>query len=706
MKKIAIVLHDLAMTALAVWLAFVVRFDGFPFDERVRHLPLFLCAFVPVAGCVYWFFSLYESKWRFASLPDLSSIVRAVTVLAIGLLVVDYVLVAPNLYGFFFFGKITIALYWLLQLFLLGGPRLAYRYLKYSQSKKSAAREATMPALLLGRGVDVEVVLRAIESGAIKRLKPVGILSPRDTDLGQTIRGVRVVGALSELERIAAEAQERGEAIRRIVATPSALSPDAQPELWLARARKLAVPISRLDNLDRGVGEAALAPLEIEDLLLRPTVEVDRSQLQRFLSGKRVAVTGGGGSIGSEICLRCALFGASQLLVIESSEPALFHVTELLDAQGDGAIVSGAIADVRDAGRIERLLTAFRPDIVVHAAALKHVPYLEADWTEGIRTNIFGSINVADAALKSGARNFVMISTDKAIEPVSMLGATKRFAEIYAQALDAELTEARGKAGQDASSGTRMIAVRFGNVLGSVGSVVPKFKAQIARGGPLTVTHPDMIRYFMTIREACDLVLAAGAHARDHARKGDADERAAVYVLKMGQPVRINDLAERMIRLAGFEPHEDIEIRYTGVRPGERLHEILFARDEPMAEIGLPGVMAAKPVFAARSQVNLWLKRLAAAVAAEDRKAAEGVLDEAIPDFSRREAKVQEIRASEVRASGVRAGDASAQAVRRAKARTTDGAPAPEALPASKPEASSPSKPALRARPKARPPAG
>ncbi len=646
MKKVAIVVHDLAMTALAVWLAFVVRFEGLPYDERMRHLPQFLPIFVAIAACVYWFFPLYESKWRFASLPDLSNIVRAVTVLAIGLLVVDYILVAPNLYGFFFFGKITIALYWLLQLFLLGGPRLAYRYLKYAQSKQSAAREATMPTLLLGRGVDVEVVLRGIETGAIRKLRPVGILSPREVDIGQSIRGVRVLGSLADLERIAAEAAERGEAIRRIVATSSALGAEAQPELWLARARKLAVPISRLDNLDRGVGEAALAPLEIEDLLLRPTVEVDRGQLERFLSGKRVAVTGGGGSIGSEICLRCALFGADDILVIESSEPALFHVTELLAAQGEQARVTGAIADVRDAARIQRLLSDFCPDIVVHAAALKHVPYLEADWTEGVRTNIFGSVNVADAALKAGAKNFVMISTDKAIEPVSMLGATKRFAEIYAQALDAELVGAQGRANAKAKAGapeggTRFIAVRFGNVLGSVGSVVPKFKAQIARGGPLTVTHPDMIRYFMTIREACDLVLAAGAHAHAHASNGSAEERAAVYVLKMGQPVRIQDLAERMIRLAGFEPGEDIEIRHSGVRPGERLHEILFARDEPMAEIGLPGVMAAKPVFAARAQVMGWLKRLEAAVAAEDRAAAEAVLDEAIPDFKRREKKAE-----------------------------------------------------------------
>jgi O-antigen biosynthesis protein WbqV len=223
------------------------------------------------------------------------------------------------------------------------------------------------------------------------------------------------------------------------------------------------------------------------------------------------------------------------------------------------------------------------------------------------------------------------VSTDKAIDPVSMLGATKRFAEMYGQALDAEFT---GR-----NDATRIIAVRFGNVLGSVGSVVPKFKAQIARGGPVTVTHADMVRYFMTIREAADLVLTSASHAdqvalRPHGEAGD--ERASVYVLNMGQPVRIYELAERMIRLAGYEPGEDIEIEVSGTRPGERLHEILFARDEPMAEIGIAGVMAAKPVFADRTRMAVWIEALRRAVAAGDRAAADQVFEEAIPEFKRR----------------------------------------------------------------------
>lgn len=628
LKKLAVIAHDLVATALAVPLVFIARFEGLLLDERMRYLPSFLPFFIAYAGAVYWFFQLYRSRWRFASLPDLSNIVKAVTILSLTLLVADYVLIAPNIYGAFYFGKITIALYWLVQIALLGGPRLAYRYFKYSRSKQHAVREAAVPALVLGRGADVEMVIRAMETGTMRRLRPAGILSPRADDLGQSIRGVPVLGLLSQIETVAADATERGEPFRRIVATPSALAPEAEPDQWLARTRKLALPISRLDSFGEGARDTELAPLEIEDLLVRPSVRIDRERLGNFLKGKRVIVTGGGGSIGSEICLRCAAFGAAELLVVESSEPALFKVTEELSAHGHETRVTGALADVRDRARLTPLFAGFAPDIVVHAAALKHVPYLEADWAEGIKTNIFGSINVTDAAIAAGAKIFVMISTDKAIEPVSMLGATKRFAEMYAQSRDAEFVAA--------AAGMRLVAVRFGNVLGSVGSVVPKFKAQIERGGPVTVTDPEMIRYFMTIREACDLVLTAASHAR---ADGPEAERAAVYVLKMGQPVKIMDLAERMIRLAGYEPNIDIEIAITGVRPGERLNEILFAHDEPMADTGLDGVMAAKPSFAARARLQGWQSRLEAAVKAEDRAMAEAVLDEAIPDFSRREQK-------------------------------------------------------------------
>ena len=284
--------------------------------------------------------------------------------------------------------------------------------------------------------------------------------------------------------------------------------------------------------------------------------------------------------------------------------------------------VTGALADVRDEARIGPLFKAFSPDIVIHAAALKHVPYLEADWGEGIKTNIFGSVTVTEAAIAAGAGIFVMISTDKAIEPVSMLGATKRFAEIHTEALDARL-RAEG-------APTRLISVRFGNVLGSNGSVVPKFAAQIERGGPVTVTHPDMVRYFMTVGEAADLVLTASLHAATP----DAPVRASTYVLKMGKPVRIIELAERMVRLSGFEPGVDIEIAFTGVRPGERLHEILFAKDEKRVDVGEEGILAAQTNGASLEVIAGWRARLAAALKSHDRAEAEAVFREAIPTFS------------------------------------------------------------------------
>jgi O-antigen biosynthesis protein WbqV len=262
---------------------------------------------------------------------------------------------------------------------------------------------------------------------------------------------------------------------------------------------------------------------------------------------------------------------------------------------------------------------------VFHAAALKHVPLLERDWDEGIKTNVFGSVNVADAALNAGAEAMVMISTDKAIDPVSVLGATKRLAEMYCQALD------NGSGAGHANGGKppmRMIAVRFGNVLASNGSVVPKFKAQIEAGGPVTVTHPDMVRYFMTIREACDLVITAASHAL-----GPTRSETSVYVLNMGQPIKIVDLAERLIRLSGLEPGRDLDIVFIGIRPGERLNEILFAQEEGGADIGVEGVVAAKPVCPSIDVVRGWIARLKSELDAGERAAIYGVLREAVPNF-------------------------------------------------------------------------
>jgi O-antigen biosynthesis protein WbqV len=449
-------------------------------------------------------------------------------------------------------------------------------------------------------------------------------LSPSPADQGQSVRGVSVMGSLDELEAVVADFATRRRPIARIVLTPSALDPQHTPETIVMKARRLGLATSRLPALDEGGEALRLSPVNVEDLLLRPSVTIDYRRLERFVKGKSIIVTGGGGSIGGEICDRIVTFGASRLLVIENSEPALHAILEKLATKQSDAAIEGRLADIRDRARITRLMSNFKPDIVFHAAALKHVPLLEQDWEEGVKTNVFGSVNVADAAAAAGAAAMVMISTDKAIEPVSVLGASKRFAEMYCQALDSDVAR-RGSAYHQQ---TRLIAVRFGNVLASNGSVVPKFKAQIEAGGPVTVTHPDMVRYFMTIREASDLVVTAASHAL-----GPRTSDVAVYVLNMGQPVRIVDLAERMIRLSGLEPGRDIEITFSGIRPGERLHEILFAREEPTSPIGIDGIVAARPVSPPLDAMRGWLVALEQGIARGERSVIYGILRDAVPDF-------------------------------------------------------------------------
>jgi O-antigen biosynthesis protein WbqV len=620
-RNLLIAAHDALATALAIFASFYLRFEGDAFFDRLPILLRILPLFTALSVVVCYIFSLTTTKWRFISLPDALNILRTATVLTLGLVVLDYIFVAPNVHGTFFLGKVTIVLYWFLEVFFLSALRFAYRYFRYTRVRRHARTEGASPTLLIGRAADAEILLRGIENGAVKRLWPVGVLSPSPADRGQSIRNIPVLGGVDDIEDIIRDFARREKPITRIVMTPSAFEPDAHPESVLMRARRLGLIVSRMPSLESG-DAPRLTAVAVEDLLLRASEKIDYARLEALVKNKSVIVTGGGGSIGSEICDRVATFGAARLLVIENSEPALYAVVESLVEQNTKPLIEGRIADIRDRDRIFRVMSEFKPDIVFHAAALKHVPILERDWSEGVKTNIFGSINVADAAAAAGAEAMVMISTDKAIEAVSMLGLTKRFAEMYCQALDHDLASQT-----DGKPRMRLISVRFGNVLASNGSVVPKFKAQIEAGGPVTVTHPDMVRYFMTIREACDLVLTAATHALAHSD-------FSVYVLNMGQPVKIVDLAERMIKLSGLQPGHDIDIVFTGMRPGERLNEILFAFEEETVEIGIAGIVAARPRESSLDAMRGWLTTLHKAVDDERRSLIEVVLKDAIPEFA------------------------------------------------------------------------
>ena len=624
-KRLIVLFHDLVMTVFAVYGAFYLRFSERQFNLRVEYITYAMPFLILSATCIYKYAGLYRGRWRFASIPDLVQIVRAVVGMAVLILIVDYILIAQNFYGTFFIGKVTIVLFTMLLGAFLGLPRLGYRYWRYHSSMSAQSDQARIHTLIIGKESEAISVLQAIEMQSLRGILAAGVVTICSSREGEKLRGVSVLGSVEQIEEIVDHQQRRGIKIGRLIATQSALLPDTNPDRLVAAARRLGLPIWRIQQvLEDGTASTKLAPLDIEALLFRDSVKIDRVRLGSLIVGRRVAITGGGGSIGGEIAQRIAALGAAHLLIIENSEPMLYEILEKLERQQIPGYVEGVLADIRENERIFQVLQDFKPDLVLHAAALKQVPYLEVHWGEAIKTNIFGSKNVLQASVDAGAKAVVMISTDKAIDPVSILGVTKRFAELYAQMLDQEMIT-------QAQSRCRVISVRFGNVLGSNGSVIPKFRSQIASGGPVTVTDPEMVRYFMTLREASELVLSAASHALEADSNGD---HPSVYVLKMGQQVKILDLARNLIRLSGFKPDVDIPIIFTGVRPGERLHEIMFDHSEEVTETGIEGVLAAAPHSATREQMCAWLNELNEAVAVLDRSRAENVFSKAVPKFN------------------------------------------------------------------------
>ncbi len=419
------------------------------------------------------------------------------------------------------------------------------------------------------------------------------------------VQGVKVLGSLSELEPIVAKFYRNDIKVSELIVTAVAPNREQLGEI-VELATRLGIKASRIPSVTETAlltsdGRIEPKPIDLGDLLGRPEVKTDLRGVASLINGKVVLATGAGGSIGSELCRQIAMFGPRLLAISDSSEFHLYLLDmELRERHPDLRIVT-RIVDVRDNARVSKLFEEVRPEVVFHAAALKHVPLVESNPLEGIKTNLLGTRNVADAALESGASTFVMISTDKAVNPTNIMGATKRAAEAYCQALDV------------VSEKTRFKTVRFGNVLGSNGSVVPQFQEQIAYGGPVTVTHPDMVRFFMTIPEAVRLVLHASAHAL--ARQSD---RGKIMVLDMGEPVRIAYLAERMIQLAGYKPHTDIEIVFTGLRPGEKLYEELFDPSEAQDGRTDEGYVVASPRVIDKGLLHRTLSGIEAAAAKEN----------------------------------------------------------------------------------------
>lgn len=545
-RTAAAFLHDLCAIALAWWLAFLLRFNfELPADYAQAAISSLIWV-MPLFGILFFVFGLYRGIWRYASLSDLQHLTAAVS---IGGLLMATISV---LFGVALVPRSVLLLQPLLLAVIMGGSRFAYRSWKehrlYGPTKLRGS-----PVIILGAGEAADSLLREIHRSG--QWYPVAIMDDSPDKKGRRLRGLPIIQPIDSIARVASSLGAQ----HAIIAMPGARPADRRRAAEMAAVAGLTVmTVPSYDDLLSGrLAVSNIRKVELEDLLGREAVKLDDEGLHGLLCGRVVLVSGAGGSIGSELCRQIARFEPARLVLLDSSEFALYTIDEELRGKFPGLARQCWAADVRDGERVAEILATELPAVVFHAAAYKHVPLMEdVNAWQAVRTNALGTLTMARAAQKAGVEKFVLISTDKAVNPTNVMGATKRLAERLCRAVHAD-------------GGTKFVTVRFGNVLGSNGSVIPKFREQIAKGGPVTVTHLDIVRYFMTIPEAAQLVLQAGC-------MGLGGE---IFVLDMGDPVKIVDLARDMIRLSGFSD-EDIRIEFTGLRPGEKLYEELLADDE------------------------------------------------------------------------------------------------------------------------------
>lgn len=615
LKRATAAIHDVMMAGLAIYVSLLLRYgvaDMPPFSKVL--LPVLV--FSGVALVTFWVFRLGRGIWRFASLTDLKAIVSATTVTVLAFFVC-----------MFLFNRLdnvprsTILIAWFVLIIFLAGPRLIYRIIrdggvKAITGQMGKERRARTRILLVGSAMDCDHVIRTFQLENSDTYRVLGIIDLKDKSIGRQVRGIPILSGVNAVEQELERLTEQGRAPNAfVIAAPRENRDALQAIMNVAAPRGIA--IARVGQASPLMGrEPTLEAITLDDLLGRPPVKLNLARINDLVSGKVVLVTGAGGSIGSEIVRQVASYAPARLVMFDHGEFNLYQIDQEISQRQPRLTRVPVIGCVRDRDAIMRLLAKEKPDVVFHAAALKHVPLVEANPGEGVLTNVTGTCNVADAAVASGAQAVVMISTDKAIRPTSIMGATKRVAETYCQHLDVS------------QSGTRFITVRFGNVLGSTGSVVPLFEKQIRAGGPVTVTHPDMRRYFMTIREATELVLQAAARGLTK-----AEERGRICVLDMGDPVRIVDLARTMIALAGRRPDIDIPIVFTGLRPGEKLFEELFDEAESTEATDTDGVMVASPRMLDPAKLMATLEKLTARALAGDHAACRRLLSDLVPEL-------------------------------------------------------------------------
>ncbi|QXP82909.1 nucleoside-diphosphate sugar epimerase/dehydratase [Methylococcus sp. ANG] len=598
-SRTVIFLHDLLMVPLAWFGAYWLRFNLSEVPEphlsvAIKWLPLV----VVIQGAVFRLFGLYRGIWRFASMPDLLRIAKAsasgIVLIVAALFFLERLDAVP---------RSVIPLYTLLLVLFLSTPRALYRMWKDRSVHLMNGRRA----LIVGAGKAGETLVRDLLRSSESAFAPVAFVDDDPHKRGWEIHGVRVRGACDRIPSLA----EKLDIEAILIAMPSAGDREMRRVVEICETTGLPfLTLPSVRDMWSGRLSDALRDVSIEDLLGRAPVRLDSAELAGYLDGKCIMVTGGGGSIGSELCKQIARFSLGRLVVFEHSEFNLYRIElELRQAFPDMEI-HAVLGDVTDAAAVRRAIDAHAPAVIFHAAAYKHVPLLQQQVREAVFNNVIGTRTVAEAAVEHGVGEFVLISTDKAVNPTNVMGATKRAAELVVQRYNGE-------------TATRFITVRFGNVLGSAGSVVPLFREQIRNGGPVTVTHPEVTRFFMTIPEACQLIMKAAA-------TGQGGE---VFVLDMGEPIRIGYLAEQMIRLSGKRPGEDIAIEYVGLRPGEKMHEELFLGSEKLQPTGYAKLMLAQATPCDRSLVAARIAAMDAACRSFDQNTVFRELCHLVPEY-------------------------------------------------------------------------
>ena len=596
--------HDVAMAFAAFLAAFFLRLGPDFLSDRPDVVQM-AATFAAVAAVTYLFTGLYRHVWEFVSAKDAVDIVRTATII-----------VLVFLPAWFFVARLETLprslpfLSWIVLVMFLAGPRLLCRMLKDPHARGVGVAADAMPILLIGAGPEAEYFIRKPSHN----YRIVGMVTARGERVGQVIQGVEVLGRNENLAKVVAGLDAKGQKPQKLILVGRDVD-GATVQKLLALAAELGCPLERV-RADNG-NDLKPGPIALEDLLGRPQSNLDRAAMAAMIRRQRILVTGAGGSIGAELVRQISAGAPAHLTMVDNGEYNLYSIDMDVRQSNAALSCSAILADVRDDGLMKEIIAREKPDIVFHAAALKHVPMVELNPLEGLLTNAIGARNVADACVAAGVKTVVMISTDKAVNPSNVMGASKRTAEIYCQAMDL-----RGL-------GTRFITVRFGNVLGSAGSVVPLFEKQLAAGGPLTVTHPDIERYFMTVHEAVELVLEAAALG-----PGRKDE-GAIYVLDMGMPIKIMDLARQMILLAGKTPGTDVAIQVTGLRPGEKLSEELFHGQEPTLPTDMAGVLIARPRTVDHAVIAAKLAALDEACRRRDEPAAMALVADLVPELRR-----------------------------------------------------------------------